>query len=130
MENQTNSGKFYEMTGLVHEVGEERTFSSGFRKRELVLTNDVGESAKYPKYVPFAFKKERGDQIKGFRKGQRVKVVFALEGREYNGRYYPEVTGLKATLVGADGAAAQKPAEPTAQPSEAATEESQEELPF
>ncbi len=128
--NNPDNSKYYEMIGRVHEVGKEQTFASGFRKRELVLTNDLVDSAKYPKYVPFTFKKERGDQIKDFRRGQRVKVVFALEGREYNGRYYPEVTGLKATLIGADSEATQKPTEPTAQPNETTGEAVSEEMPF
>ena len=92
-------GKFYEMTGLVHRVLDEQTFASGFRKRDLILTNDLGENPKYPKFVPFTFKRDRADMIGGLRQGQRVKVVFALEGRENNGRYYPDITGIKVEVL-------------------------------
>lgn len=104
--------KFYEMTGLVHKVLDEQTFSSGFRKQDLILTNDIGEESKYPKYVPFSFKKDRADLVKGLRKGQRVKVVFALEGREYQGKYYPDITGIKVEVVAQESSDVPPPAEP------------------
>jgi len=122
--------KFYEMTGLVHKVLDEQTFSSGFRKQDLVLTNDIGDDVKYPKFVPFTFKKDRADTIKCLRKGQRVKVIFALEGREYNGRYYPDITGIKVEVLSAEGASndVPPPAEP---PSEAVPYEAvQDDMPF
>ncbi|HBO98892.1 MAG TPA: hypothetical protein DD637_03505, partial [Verrucomicrobia bacterium] len=52
--------------------------------------------------------------LEGIREGQRVKVVFALEGREYDGRFWPDVTGLKATVLG-DTAKAPEPAVPDAE---------------
>ena len=107
---QENS-KYYEMTGIVHKILPVKTFPSGFYKRELVLTNDLGEDTRYPKYVPFTFKKMAADRLEGIREGQRVKVVFALEGREYDGRFWPDVTGLKATVLG-DTAKAPEPAVP------------------
>ena len=110
---QEKNDKYYEMTGIVHKILPVKTFPSGFYKRELVLTNDLGEDTKYPKYVPFTFKKAAADRLEGIREGQRVKVVFALEGREYDGRFWPDVTGLKATVLG-DTAKAPEPAVPDA----------------
>jgi hypothetical protein len=104
-------GRFYEMTGLVHRVLDEQTFASGFRKRDLILTNDLGENPKYPKFVPFTFKRDRADTIGGLRQGQRVKVVFALEGRENNGRYYPDITGIKVEMLGGESTETPPPAD-------------------
>lgn len=112
---QENS-KFYEMTGIVHKLGATQTFSSGFTKRELVLTNDIGDETKYPRFVPFSFKKQSAERLNGVCEGQRVKVLFAVDGREWNGRYFADLTGLKITVLGAadtDNVMVPEPAAPT-----------------
>jgi len=125
-----SESKFYEMTGIVHKVLDEQTFSSGFRKRDLVLTDDIGSSSKYPKYVPFTFKKDRADLLGGVREGQRVKVVFALDGREHNGKYYPDITGIKVEVLSQanDYTNAPEPAEPP--PDAVPYSEVQDDMPF
>lgn len=125
------NNKFYEMTGIVHKLGATQTFSSGFTKRELVLTNDIGEDAKYPRFVPFSFKKQNAERLRGVCEGQRVKVLFAIDGREWNGRYFTDLTGLKITVLGAtdtDNVVVPEPAEPT--PEVAAADQVPDDLPF
>lgn len=128
--NQENS-KFYEMTGLVHKLGTTQTFSSGFTKRDLVLTDDIGEEPKYPRFVPFSFKKKNAERLNGICEGQRVKVLFVVDGREWNGRYFADLTGLKVTVLGAtdtDNVMVPEPAAPT--PEVEADSASLDDMPF
>lgn len=126
----TTSNKFFEITGIVHEVCDEQTFASGFRKRDLVITNDIDDDSKFKRLIPFSFKKDRADILNTIRAGHRVKVVFAVDGREYNGRYYPELTGIKCEVISGscpDPNDIPPPAEPDPKECETVEEDS---LPF
>lgn len=103
------------MTGIVEDILPIEEFPGGFTKQTLVLTNDLDDGSKYPFHIPFTFKKERTQLSSACRKGQRVRIEFALDGRKWDGprgvKYFADVVGLKITaLDGAENVPA--PAEP------------------
>ena len=89
----------YEFTGKVKTVGEVQTFASGFTKRELVVEED--REGNWPNVVAFAFKKDNVAKLDGVRPGMRVKVGFAVDGREWTDpktgkvRYFSDLTALR-----------------------------------
>ena len=111
-------GAIYEFTGIVKKVNELQKFESGFEKQELVLTDDYGVQVSYPNIMCFAFKQERVRMLDGVKTGQRVKVAFAIDGREWkdkNGkvRYFTDLTGLKLTPLDVVEEPKTDPAAPT-----------------
>ena len=105
----------YEFTGKVKTVGEVQTFASGFTKRELVVEEE--REGNWPNVVAFAFKKDSVAKLDGVRPGMRVKIGFAVDGRECTDpktgkvRYFSDLTALRlGRLDGAEGVP--EPAEP------------------
>ncbi len=77
---------------------------NAWKKQEYVLeTEDT-----YPKKVHFDFFGERADQFAWIKIGDRIRLSFDIESREYNGRWYTNIRGWKADKV--DDAAAATPA--------------------
>jgi len=75
----------YEMTGTVKVIQEEQTFSSGFVKREMVITVEDG---KYPQDINLEFVQDNAHLPGTVEVGDTVTVGFDIRGREYNGRYF------------------------------------------
>ena len=111
----------YEYTGVVEAVCEKQTFPSGFSKRDLVLTDDVGQQSQYPNHIAFTFKKDNCALLDSVKKGDRAKVRFAIDGRIWNdpktgkNKYFTDLTALKLEMLNGDGSAT----EPVPQPAEA-----------
>lgn len=82
----------YELSGKIKLIQDEQTFDSGFRKREVVVTVDDG---KYPQDISLEFVQDKADLLSDFAVGQEVTIAFNLRGREYNGRYFNNLTGWK-----------------------------------
>ncbi len=93
----------YEMTGTVKVVMDEVTFSSGFNKREFVVTT---EDDRYPQDIKFETVKEKTALLNDLQVGQRVKVTFDLRGNEHNGRYYTNLAAWRVEAAGEPGAGA------------------------
>lgn len=99
----------YEAKGVVKEVGQTRTFPSGFSKREIVV--DTAErGSKYPNEIPFTAVKDKCGLLDGFRVGDEVSVTFAVDGRSFEGdrglRRFVDVKVIKIAKSG-DAAAPQ-----------------------
>ena len=111
----------YEYTGVVEAVCEKQTFPSGFSKRDLVLTDDVGQQSQYPNHIAFTFKKDNCALLDSVKKGDRAKVRFAIDGHIWNdpktgkNKYFTDLTALKLEMLNGDGSAT----EPVPQPAEA-----------
>ena len=90
----------YEMTGVVKVIGDIQTFASGFTKRELVITTD---EERFPKDVAFAFTKDRCALLDTVTLGERLKITFGINGREYNGKYYVNLDGIKFEKIDVAG---------------------------
>ena len=111
----------YEYTGVVEAIGDKQTFASGFCKRDLVLTDDVGQQTQYPNHIAFTFKKDNCALLDTVKKGERAKVRFAIDGRIWHDpktdkdKYFTDLTALKLEVLNGDGSAT----EPVPQPAEA-----------
>lgn len=110
----------YEYTGVVEKVLATQTFASGFSKRDIVLTDDVGSDTKWPNHIAFTFKKDAASVLDTVKEGQRVKIRFAIDGREWTNpqgqvKYFTDLTGLKLDMLNEDGTSTEPvpaPAEP------------------
>lgn len=78
-----------------------------WRKQEYVLeTND-----NFPKQICFNFFGDRIDQ-NNLEVGENVKVSIDIQSREWNGRWYTDVSGWKAEKVDVESSVAQQPSAP------------------
>lgn len=95
-----------EITGkIIFDLPEQNGTSKAgnqWRKKEYVLETEET----YPKKIHFDFFGDRVDQFR-LTVGQRVRLSFDIESREYNGRWYTSIRGWNA--VPADDAPAAQP---------------------
>ena len=121
-------------------VGDEQTFPSGFRKRELLVTDD---DPKYPQAFPVEFSGDNTDRAAAFAPGDHIAVEFSLRGHTTAaGRAFVTLRGFKverAVKLGGEstvGNAAVPAPSPAPMPPAAAdqaapaTNQAIEELPF
>lgn len=87
----------YDLTGTVKEIFPEQTFASGFNKREFVISD---EAEKFPQDIKFECLKERVELVSKLKKGDRVKVSFDINGREWNGKYFVNLVAWKVEAAG------------------------------
>ena len=91
--------RMYEFIGKVRSVGKLQTFASGFTKRDLVVEEE--RDGRWPNVVAFSFKKEHAAKLEGMAPGLRVKIGFAVDGREWTDpktgkvRYFSDLTALR-----------------------------------
>lgn len=77
----------------VLEVREEQQFPSGFRKRELIVTDDA---PKYPAKFSVEFAGDNCDRAAAFAPGDHIAVSFSLRGHETAaGRHFVTVRAFK-----------------------------------
>ena len=77
-----------EVEGVVAYIGEIQEFPSGFRKRLIVIDN----GQQYSNLVPLELMKDNVSKTDGHRVGERVIAKVDVGGREYDGKYYPNLT--------------------------------------
>ena len=82
----------YDLTGKIKIIQEEKTFDSGFTKREMVV---IVEDGKYPQEINIEFVQDKVALLDALQVGQEVTVTFDIRGREYNGRYFNNLQGWK-----------------------------------
>ena len=82
----------YDLTGKIKLIQDAQTFSSGFTKREMVVTVEDG---KFPQDINLEFLQDKVALLDTVAVGQEVKVSFDIRGREYNGRYFNNLVGWK-----------------------------------
>lgn len=90
----------YTMTGSLIVVKETQTFDSGFTKREFVIRTE----GDYPQEVMFELIKDKTSVIDKYKQGDQVEVHFNIRGREYNGRYFVNLSAWKVDAVGGSSA--------------------------
>ncbi len=126
----------YEYTGVVETVLPLQTFQSGFTKRDVVLTDDIGQQNRYPNHIAFTFKKDNVNVLENVKKGQRAKVRFAIDGRVWldpktnTERYFTDLTGLKLEILNEDGSSTEPTPVPAVPDFDEAGDDVVDDMPF
>ena len=100
-----------------------------WQKRTVLIGFTTG-SGQYTKDVvaPFTFFGKVVDETGKYVEGEQVKVVYEIDSREYNGRYYIDLAAYKIELIGEKkSSVGNGPVRNEAQPQ---TTEDSENLPF
>tara|TARA_R110002051_G_C8769409_1_gene503376 strand:+ start:38453 stop:38794 length:342 start_codon:yes stop_codon:yes gene_type:complete len=93
-----------ELQGKIKNIGETATFgTSGFRKRELVVTTDE----QYPQPIMIEFVQDKCDVLNSYAVGQDVKVGINIRGREWINpegvaKYFNSIQGWRIEKAGVD----------------------------
>ncbi len=87
----------FEISGKIKLIEDTQSFSSGFTKREFVVT--TGDS-KYPQDIKFEIVKDKCSLLDNFSAGQDVQVNFDIRGNEYNGRHYVNLNCWNSQAAG------------------------------
>ncbi len=125
----------YEYTGVVEKILPTQTFASGFSKRDIVLTDDVGTETKWPNHIAFTFKKDAASVLEKVQEKQRVKIRFAIDGREWTNpqgqvKYFTDLTGLNLEVLNADGSSTEPVPAPAEPDFDAAGADALDDMPF
>ena len=80
-----------QITGRVAKIGDVQTSSTG-KSSWRTLVVETGD--KWPNPIPVTFRKDDMAKLDAIRVGDDVTVGYKLQGREWNGRNYVDVTGL------------------------------------
>ncbi|MDO5509734.1 MAG: DUF3127 domain-containing protein [Weeksellaceae bacterium] len=85
-----------EISGKVKKIMDEQTFSSGFKKRELI----VQTQEQYPQPISIEFLQEKADLLNDLQEGQDVKVSIDIRGREWTSpegvvKYFNSIVGWR-----------------------------------
>jgi hypothetical protein len=90
-----------EVIGKIKVIGNQTTHgTSGFRKRELVVTTDE----QYPQMIMIEFVQDKCDLLNNYTVGQDVKVSINLRGREWinpegEAKYFNSITGWRIEVL-------------------------------
>lgn len=90
----------YDATGKLKVIFDTQTFTSGFTKREFVVT--TGDQ--YPQDIKFELIKDKCSWLDNFSEGQEITVSFDIRGNEYKDKYYVNLNCWKIIGAGAGGA--------------------------
>jgi single-strand DNA-binding protein len=85
----------YEVTGELFQVDEIQDFPGGFCIRKFVIMDE----SSYPSPICFDLLKSDVRVIERFSIGDRIKIIFKLKGREWNGKYFSNIQALKIEKV-------------------------------
>lgn len=98
-------------------VGDEQTFPSGFRKRELLVCDD---DPKYPQTFPVEFAGDNTDRAASFAPGDHIAVEFSIRGHQTAaGRAFVTLRGFRverAVKIGGESVAVPNAAAPATAP--------------
>ena len=118
----------YELTGKIKKIFDQQDFASGFYKREFVVTTDE----RFPQDIKLDCLKEKVEMLAGLDEGSPVKVSFDIRGREWNDRYFVDLTAWKIEKATGEDSAESAPvahAQPAEDPASYGIEDD-EDIPF
>ena len=128
MESFSLSIMAYELSGKIKKIFDQQDFPSGFYKREFVVTTDE----RFPQDIKLDCLKEKVEMLNDLKEGSPVKVSFDVRGREWNDRFFVDLTAWKiepAEAGGENEAAAVEQSQPAEDPAQYGIEED-DEVPF
>lgn len=113
--------------GTIKSIGDVQVVSEKFQKVEFVIVTDD----KYPKSVAFQVTNDKIDNfIKYNSEGQLVEVKFNAESKEFNGRWFTNLTAWRVQSVGDNSQHPQQEQVPQPVQSVPTAEKDSESLPF
>lgn len=118
----------YELSGTIKKIFDQQDFPSGFYKQEFVVTTDE----RFPQDIKLDCLKEKVEMLKQFQEGSPVKVSFDIRGREWNDRYFVDLSAWKieaAEAADAEGPPAMEQSQPAEDPAQYGIEED-DDVPF
>lgn len=124
----------YEFRGRVKTIEPEQTFSSGFKKRTIVVTEIKETDSSHANDVAFTLKKDHTSWANKLRVGDVVKISFAIDGRDWDDpkkgvtRHFVDLTALKVAKEG-EASDVPPPADPPP-PSSSEPEPEVDDMPF
>lgn len=80
----------YVLEGVILEIGETENFTSGFKKREIVIKTED----EYPQDIKIDFIQDNCEKLDSFVDGESVMVAFTIVGNLYKGKYYTNLRGI------------------------------------
>jgi hypothetical protein len=90
----------YQAKGIITALLPEITGTSqrgDWSKRDFVIQESEGQ---YPKSICFTSFNDKSDLFNRVKVGSEVNVSFNIESKEYNGKYFTNLTSFKVELVG------------------------------
>ena len=85
----------FSLPGRVYLVGELVEHDSGFSKKELVILTEDYKPAR----IKFEFTNKATGCLNGLVEGEKIKVTFRIEGREWSGRYLNNLIGTQIEKI-------------------------------
>ena len=100
----------YKLKGTIKTITPVQEFATGSKKATIVVSNNDGyegaEKMYAFEYFCGAKKPERMDQMLKYNAvGDTVEVSFEVESREYNGKYYSDLSAFRLDKVGGSSGA-------------------------
>lgn len=91
-----------ELSGRIKKIFDEQTFSSGFRKKEIVITTQE----QYPQDILIEFIQDKIDLLSQVTPGDEVKISINIRGREWINpegvaKYFNSISGWRLEKAGA-----------------------------
>ena len=128
----------FKTKGIIKKVWPTETFTNDFRKRKVVLTDDLGDNSKWPKIWCFVLKQDRCEKADALKEGQRVEVDFVIDGREWKSErgtaYYTDLVALEIEVLSQSGeGSTETKTPPPAEPSQKVTvgvDDTEDDIPF
>ncbi len=78
------------LEGTILEIKNTETFSSGFKKREIIIKTDE----EFPQDIKIDFIQDNCEKLDLFMEGEQVMVAFTVVGNLYQGKYYTNLRGI------------------------------------
>ena len=93
-----------ELQGTIKKIFDTQTFSSGFQKREVIITTQE----QYPQPISVEFLQEKINLLDSFSEGDQVKIGINIRGREWTSpqgevKYFNSITGWRIERVAVGG---------------------------
>lgn len=124
----------YDITGRLYKIFDTEQIKETFRKREIVIEQQDGQ---YPNFVKVELTQDRTGLVDGYSEGDEVTVSFDLRGREWNGKFFTNLSGWRIQRAGGaesapqgGGAQAQPAAVPAQEPAQFESGATKDDLPF
>jgi single-strand DNA-binding protein len=91
----------FDIIGKAVKIFDAESKSATFKTREFVISTEET----YPQFVKFQATQDRCSIVDGINEGDKIKVHFDLTGREWQGKYFTNLTAWKIEKQAADAPA-------------------------